>query len=179
MRLRSRFGCVLIALGLGIGTALQFAAQNHPRGKPPPKQQGQAPSQGHRQQLQRTPKAQKGRPRKPNDENRSPQVRSDHDQRPDFNSNPTARSPLGNPKRFEDLSPAEKRRMLENQEKFSRLPPQRQREIREAAQWIRAGELVADLTGVAGSHIRERTRSPPVLPRSSPNCSLAANSGWR
>jgi hypothetical protein len=150
MKLRFRFGCLLIALGLGIGIVLPLVAQNRD-GNNPRQQQRQARRQ-ERQHQQGARRPQTGRPNadRPRKSvplnrptkmntlkgaNRPPNLRAESDQRPNFNSNrpPTASNPQATPRRFQDLSPEEKRRVLQNREKFNRLSPQRQQEIREAA----------------------------------------------
>ena len=71
--------------------------------------------------------------------NRPPNARSDAEQ-PNFNPNrpPNASNRPASPKNYRDLSPQEK----QNLEKFNRMPPQRQQEIREAARnW---GKLTAE-----------------------------------
>jgi hypothetical protein len=67
--------------------------------------------------------------------NRPPNVRGESDQRPNFNPNrpPAATRRRATPRRFQDLSQEEKRRVLQNQERFNRLSPQKQQEMREAA----------------------------------------------
>lgn len=164
-KMRFRFGCLLIALGLSMGVVLQFAAQNRNQNKPPqqqrqpPKQERRQP-QGARRSQSRRPNAERPRssvtPIRPTEmntlkgANRPPNVRGESDQRPNFNPNrpPTATSRRATPRRFQDLSPEEKRRVLQNQERFNRLSPQKQQEMREAAKnWAR-------LTSEQQNHIK-------------------------
>jgi hypothetical protein len=64
------------------------------------------------------------------------------------NRPPTVNNPPARPKRFQDLTPEEKRRVLQNQDKFNRLSPQKQQEMREAVQnWAR-------LTSAQQNHIK-------------------------
>jgi hypothetical protein len=174
MKLRLQFGRWLLALASIVGMALPCAAQKRDNNKPPQQrqQQRQAPRQERRQPQQESRRAQNGRPGNdrahnnvaPNRQsnsmgmiggNRPPNAR-ESGQRPDFNPNrpPSASNSQANGRRFQDLSPAEKQRVLQNREKFNRLPPQRQQEIREAAQnWKR-------LTPEQQTHIKN-----DVLPR--------------
>lgn len=55
-----------------------------------------------------------------------------------LNRPPNASSSQGNPRRFRDLSPEDKQRVLQNQKRFNQLPPQRQQEMKDAARnWQR------------------------------------------
>jgi hypothetical protein len=165
MKLRFRFGCLLIALGLSTGVVLPFAAQNRNENKPPqqqrqPQKQERRQQQGARGSQSRRPDVERSRssvtPIRPTEmntlkgANRPSNVRGESDQRPNFNPNrpPTATSPQVTPRRFQDLSPEEKRRVLRNQERFNRLSPQKQQEMREAAKnW-------AKLTTEQQNHIK-------------------------
>jgi uncharacterized protein DUF3106 len=166
MKLRFRFGCLLIALGLSMGEVLPFVPQNRNEGKPP-QQQRQPPKQERRQGARRSqsrrPNAERPRssvtPTRPTEmntlkgANRPPNVRGEPDQRSNFNPNrpSTATSPQPTPRRFQDLSPEEKRRVLQNQERFNHLSPQKQQEMREAAKnWAR-------LTPEQQNHIEKRS----------------------
>ena len=60
--------------------------------------------------------------------NRPPNARSESE-RPNFNPNRPPSANNSQPRRFQDLSPKEK----QNYEKFNRLPPQKQQEIRDNA----------------------------------------------
>jgi hypothetical protein len=59
-------------------------------------------------------------------ENRPQNISGGANRQPNFNPNRP-------PKRFQDLSPADRQRVLQNREKFNQLPPQKQQEIRERA----------------------------------------------
>jgi uncharacterized protein DUF3106 len=178
MKPRLQFGGWLIALGISVGMVVPCAAQNRDANKPPqqPKQQQrQLPRQEQRQERrQQQPEGRRvqnggpsnDRPRNqvaPNrfpanrptgsmstlGGNHPPNMRGDSAQ-PNFNPNrpPNASNSPANARRFQDLSPADRQRVLQNREKFDRLPPQRQQEIREAAQnWNR-------LTREQQSHIK-------------------------
>ena len=148
MKLKLQFGGLLIALGVSVGLALPSAAQNRNPNRPQ-QQQRQAPRQAPRQERrppQQSPRTQGGRqntdrphnntpvnrPYEPagtrNEANRPPNVAGESGRQPNFNPN---RPPNG--RRFQDLSLADRQKVLQNREKFDRLPPQRQQELREAA----------------------------------------------
>ena len=83
------------------------------------------------------------------DKNKPPQQQRQQQNRP-----PNAGNPQSNARRFQDLSPADRQRVLQNREKFNRLPPQKQQEVRDAARnWER-------LTPQQQTHIRN-----DVLPK--------------
>ena len=154
MKLRIQFGELVIALGICALLALPCAAQKHENKPPQPQRQQQprAQRQERRQQQQGNRRAQNNRPSNdrphnnaaPNREpqnrqpesmgmiggNRPPNARDS--ERPNLNPNrpPNAgNSSKVKPPRYQDLTPKEK----QNYEKFNRLSPQRQQEIREAA----------------------------------------------
>jgi hypothetical protein len=156
MKLRIQIGCLLIVLGIGAGMAFPSAAQNREANKPPQQQRQQqrqqprqAPRPERRQQRQDARTAPNGRPNadrprnmapsnRPTESmstlgggNRPPNAGNQPGQRPNFNPNrpPNASNPQTNPRRFRDLTPEQKR----SWEKFNRLPPQKQQEMREAA----------------------------------------------
>jgi hypothetical protein len=138
--------------------ALPCAAQKHDNKPPQPQRQQQPkpPRQERRQQQQENRRAQNNRPnvnrpgndrprnaapiRQPQNRqpdsmgmiggNRPPNTRGESGQ-PNLNPNrpPNANNSQVKPKRFQDLSPKER----QNYEKFNRLPPQRQQEIRDNA----------------------------------------------
>jgi hypothetical protein len=178
MKPQLQIGCFLIALGIGAGMALPCAAQNHQANKPPQQQRQEqrpqsrpAPRPERRQDTRRAPN---GRPNAdrpsnvappnripPNRQtesmgmvnggNRPPNARGESAQ-PNFNPNrpPNASNRPANTKRYQDLSPQEKK----NYEDFRRLPPQKQQEIRETLRtWQR-------LTPEQQGHIRN-----DVLPK--------------
>lgn len=154
MRLRLRFGCALVALGLAVRTAVPLAAQNH-AGDKPSQEQRQAPRQEPRQAQQRGRKPQGGRlntdrSRNNISPNRSTEMKSPNGgNRPPTVDNPPARPKrFQDTKRFQDLTTEEKRRVLLNQDKFNHLSPQKQQEMREAARnW-------AKLTTAQQNHIK-------------------------
>lgn len=145
MKGRIQFGkWLLVAASIAL-LALPCAAQKREANRPPQQQRQQQPK-GQKQERRQQQENRKGqnnrrnndRPRNnatPNREqqnkqpesmgmiggNRPPNARSDAE-RPNFNPNRP-------PKRFQDLSPKEK----QNYEKFNRLSPQRQQEIRDNA----------------------------------------------
>src|SRR5215472_11932689 len=157
MKLRLQFGGLLLALGISAGMALPSAAQKREANKPPQERQQprQAPRQERRQERPNSGRIPGGRPNaadrphsaapanRPAESmstiggSRSPNanIRSD-EQRPDFNPNrpPNATSRQTGPKRYQDLSPAEKR----SYDQYRRLPPQKQQQMQEAARnWSR------------------------------------------
>lgn len=172
MKLRLQFGGVLIALAISVAMALPCAAQkpetkrtpqNREANRPPRQQQGQAPRQERRQppearkpqhERQNVERPNNARPNRatesistPNAGNRPPNVRGESE-RPNFNPNRPPNAGNSPAKRFQDLSPADRQRVLQNREKFDRLPPQKQQEMREAARnWQR-------LTPNQQSHIK-------------------------
>ena len=182
MKIKLQFGGLLVALGISVAIALPCAAQGRQSNKPPqqPRPQ-QAPRQEHRPPHQQGGKAQGGRPnynRPGNDRphnnpaanrpsptkqtesmgmiggDRPPNGRAESGQRQEFNPNRPPNAGNSQPRRFQDLSSADKQKVLQNREKFNRLPPQRQQEMREAAQnWKR-------LTPGQQAHIRN-----DVLPK--------------
>lgn len=152
MRLRFQFGGLLIALGISAGMALPGAAQNRNANRPPQQQQRPAarPAQGQGRPQQQGPRGgQNGRPNanrpinnapanRPNEstgprnqENRPPSVGGESGREPNFNPNrpPNATSRQAVPKRYQDLSPAEKR----TYDQYSKMPPQKRQQMREAA----------------------------------------------
>jgi hypothetical protein len=169
MRLRLQFGGLLIALGICAAVALpcaaqkprtNWAAQNRESNKPPkqqkpPKQAERPPRAGGG----RNTTARPSRPTENTNVNRPPRRGGETmqgPQGPSFNANrpPNANRPQANVKRFQDLSPEEKQKVLRNRDMFNRLPPQRQQEMREAARnWQR-------LTPEQQNHIRS-----DVLPK--------------
>ena len=157
MKLRIQFGMWVLAVANSAGMALPCAAQKHDNNKPPQQQrqqQRQVPRQERRQPQQQGGRAQSGRPgndrphnnaaanrpspNKPTESmgmiggERPPNARGESGQRPNFNPNRPPNAGSSQPRRFQDLSPAEKR----NYEQFKKLPPQKQQEIRDRGrQW--------------------------------------------
>lgn len=150
MNRRIQFGKWLLTAASVALLALPCVAQKHDK---PPQPQRQAPRQQaprqERRQQQENRKGQNNRPNSDRPRNNAAPKREPQNRQPDSmsmiggnrppnardserpNSNPN-RPPNANnsqPKRFQDLSPKEK----QNYEKFNRLPPQKQQEIREAA----------------------------------------------
>lgn len=168
MSRRIQFGKWLLAAAGILLLALPSAAQK--RENRPPQQPRQAPRQQAPRQERRQPQEDRrpqsnrpsnDRPRNNAAPNREPQNRQPESmgmiggnrapnarepERPNFNPNrpPNAGNPQSRPKRFQDLSPKEK----QNYERFNRLPPQKQQEIRDNARaWGR-------LTPAQQSHIK-------------------------
>jgi len=131
--------------------ALPCAAQKHDRPPQQPKQQPQPPRQERRQQQQENRRGHNNRPNNDRPRNAAPNRQSENRQpdsmsmiggnrppnarnesaQPNFNPNrpPNVNNSQAKPKRFQDLSPKER----QNFEKFNRLPPQKQQEIRDNA----------------------------------------------
>jgi hypothetical protein len=159
MKRRIQFGKWLLAAASIALLALPCAAQKHDNKPPQPQRQQQPkpPRQERHQQQQANRRAQNNRPnanrpgndrppsnaapiRQPQNRqpdsmgmiggNRPPNTRGESGQ-PNLNPNrpPSANNSQAKPKRFQDLSPKER----QNYEKFNRLPPQRQQEIRDNA----------------------------------------------
>ena len=79
--------------------------------------------------------------------NRPPEASRESGRQPSFNPNRPPSAGNLQPRRFQDLSPAEKQKVLQNREKFNRLPPQKQQELK------RAGEVWGRLTPAQREHI--------------------------
>ena len=155
MTRRIQFGKWLLAAASVALLALPCAAQKREASRPPqPQRQAprqQAPRQERRQQQQnrgaQNNRPNNDRPRNNAAPNREPQNRQPESMgmiggnrppnapnesgRPNFNPNrpPNAGNSQARPKRFQDLSPKEK----QNYERFNRLSPQKQQEIRDNA----------------------------------------------
>ena len=151
MKLRLQFGGLLIALGISAGMALPCAGQNRNANRPPQQQQRPAarpaPRPERRQEAPRAPQGGRGNANRPgnyappnrqgesagqrNEGNRPTNLPGETGRQPNFNPNrppnATGRQPV--PKRYQDLSPAEKR----SYDQYSKLPPQKQQQMREAA----------------------------------------------
>lgn len=164
MKPRFQFGGWLVALGVSMAIALPCVAQT--RNRPPQRQQ--APRQAPRQTPQPNRRAQNGRQgnsRPGNDRahnnaaqnrpapsgqpaNRQPEsmgmVGGDRPSNARGESGQANFNPNRPPKRYQDLSPAEKR----SYDQFSKLPAQKQQQMRDAARaW-------AKLTPGQQSHIK-------------------------
>ena len=142
MKLRLQFGGWLMALGISAAMALPCAAQkphtgppaqSHSAGKPapPPRAPKQADRPPHNTGSQSRPNS-NSRPAgnanaNPNP-NRPPNANNESGQRPSFNPNRPPNATV----RPRDLTPQQR----QNLEKFYRLPPQKQQEIRDRLrQW--------------------------------------------
>ena len=178
MKRRIQFGKLLLGVASIALLSLPCAAQKHENRPPQPQRQQpaprQAPRQGRRQQQQQENR--RGQNNRPNNDrprnnaapNREPQNRQPESmsmvggsrppnarndaERSNINPNrpPNANTSQARPKRFQDLSPKEK----QNYEKFNRLSPQKQQEIRDNARaWSK-------LTPGQQSHIKN-----DVLPK--------------
>jgi Protein of unknown function (DUF3106) len=146
MKRRIQFGeWVLAAAGIAL-LALPCAAQKREANRPPQQQRQQQPKaqRQDRRQQQENRKGQNNRPnREPQNRqpesmgmiggNRPPNARNDAE-RSNINPNrpPNAGNSQAKPPRFQDLTPQQK----QNWEKFNRMSPQRQQEVRDnARQW--------------------------------------------
>lgn len=151
MNRRIQFGKWLFAAASIALLALPCAAQKREANRPPQQQRPPQPK-AQRQERRQQQENRKGQNNKPNNDrphnnaapnqnrqpesmgmiggNRPPNARNDAE-RSNINLNrpPNAGNSQAKPKRFQDLSPKEK----QNYEKFSRLSPQRQQEIRDNA----------------------------------------------
>lgn len=159
MKRRIQFGKLLLALGICAGMVIPCAAQNRNKNRPPQQQREQRVPRQENRPPQRQGGAQRGRPSAgrphnnmaPNRQspsgqtesmgmiggNRPPDARSEFGRQSNFNPNRP-------PKRYQDLTPQEKQSL----EKFNRLPPQKQQEMRERArEWQK-------LTPQQQNHIR-------------------------
>jgi uncharacterized protein DUF3106 len=153
MKRRIQFGKWLLTAASIALLVLPCGAQKR-ENRPPqqPKQQPKAQRQERRQQ-QENRRAQNNRPNNDRPRNnaapsRGPQNRQSESmgmiggnrppnareaERPNFNPNRPPNGSNSQPRRLQDMSPAEKQKVLQNNEKFNRLPPQKQQEIRDNA----------------------------------------------
>lgn len=151
MKPRIQFGKWLLAAASIVLLALPCAAQKREANRPPQQQRPSQPK-AQRQERRQQPENRKGQNNKPNNDrphsnavpnqnrqpesmgmvggNRPPNARNDAE-RSNINPNrpPNGGNSQAKPKRFQDLSPQQK----QNYEKFNRLSPQRQQEIRDNA----------------------------------------------
>lgn len=151
-------GCML---ALGIGAALtvpSFAqgpransAQNHQQNKPPApqrQQQRQAQNRAHQQQQQGARRAQNGRQN--SGANRPPNLNASHlgTTQPNVNPNrpPTAYTPPT--RKFNELSPQDKQRVLEYNRRLQSLPPAQRQEMQDRAR------IWGQMTPEQRNHIR-------------------------
>jgi len=148
---------LLVALGISLAMTPPCAAQKHDANKPPqqPRQQ-QAPKQERRQPLQQGGRGQGARPNynrpandrphnnaAPNREpqnrqpdsmsmiggNRPPNARGESGQ-PNLNPNRPPNASNSQPRRVQDRSPAEQRKLLENNRKLQKLSPAERQELK-------------------------------------------------
>lgn len=147
MRRRIQFGKWLLAAASIALLALPCAAQKREANRPPQqqKQQPKAQRQERRQQQQANRRAQNNRPNNDRPRNNPAANREPQNRPPESmgmiggNRPPNATS--SQPRRLQDLSPKEK----QNYEKFNRLSPQKQQEIRDNARaW---GKLTQEQQG--------------------------------
>jgi hypothetical protein len=148
-------------MALGISAALatpSFAqgprangAQNHPSAKPPApqrQQQRQAQRQGHQQQQQGARRAQNGRQN--SGANRPPNSNASRPgtTQPNVNPNrpPTAYTPPT--RKFNELSPQDKQRVLEYNRRLQSLPPAQRQEMQDRAR------IWGQMTPEQRNHIR-------------------------
>lgn len=153
MKRRIQFGeWLLAAAGMAL-LALPCAAQKREANRPPQQQKQQQPKaqrQERRQQQQANRKAENNRPnnnRPSNDRPRSNAApnRDPQNRQPEsmgmIGGNRPPNATTSQPRRLQDLSPKEK----QNYEKFNRLSPQKQQEIRDNARaW---GKLTPEQQG--------------------------------
>lgn len=171
MRQRLQFGGWLIALGISAAMALPCAAQKHNANKPPQQRQtqkperrpsprpepgGRSPHNGRPSNNRPANTAAANRPaRSPQTEsmgmlggNRPPDAGGESRRQPSFSPNRPPNAGNLQPRRFQDLSPAEKQKVLQNRDKFNHLPPQKQQEIKSAS------EVWGRLTPAQREHIK-------------------------
>jgi hypothetical protein len=148
MKLGLQFGGLLLVLGINAGMDLPSAAQKREANRPPQqqKQQARPALRQERRQPQESRRTQSGhpnvdRPRSNVPPNRPTESMNTFGNRPsnvggesgrmNINPNrpPNATGSQSRPKQYRDLSPAEKR----SYDQYSKLPPQRQQELRDAA----------------------------------------------
>ena len=171
MKRRIQFGKWLLAAASIALLALPCVAQKREANRPPQQQRQQQPKaqKQERRQQQENRKGQNNRPNNdrprnnaaPNREpqnrqpesmgmiggNRPPNARNDAE-RPNTNPNRPPNANSSQPRRLQDMSPAEKQKVLQNNEKYNRMSPQKQQEIQDAYRnWKK-------LTPEQQSHIR-------------------------
>jgi len=174
MKLRFQFVGLLVALGITAAMAIPCAAQKRDANKPPQQRQQHAPRQEHRPP-QQGGRAQGGRPNynrpgndrprnnaSPNREaprnqtdsmgmiggNRPPNGRAESGQRQDFNPNRPPNAGNLQPRRLQDLSPADKQKVLENNRRLQKLSPAEHQELHQRE------EVWGRLTAEQKSHIK-------------------------
>jgi hypothetical protein len=163
MKRRIQFEKWLVAAASIALLALPCAAQKHD--KPPQQQrqqQAKPPRQERRQERQENRRGQNNRPnnaapnRKPEnrqpesmgmiDGNRPPNARNDAE-RPNLSPNRPPNASNSQPQRLQDLSPAERQRVLENNRRLQKMSPAERQEIKKREQ------IYSRLTAEQKSHI--------------------------
>ncbi len=181
MKLRFQFGAWLCGLGLSAALLVPcVSAQNRPSNDRPPARQQQQPSREASRPPRNDRPSGSYRPQgPPRGENRQPAYQDRgraNDNRPRGNASPRpydnrrdtrndrpqnsyrqqapATPPPDVQQRLRNMSPQERNRLAENQRKFNQLPPQRQQEMK------RAAENWGKLTPEQRNHLRN-----DVLPK--------------
>ncbi len=181
MKLRFQFGAWLCGLGLSAALLVPcVSAQNRPSNDRPPARQQQQPSREASRPARNDRPSGSYRPQgPPRGENRQPAYQDRgraNDNRPRGNASPRpydnrrdtrndrpqnsyrqqapATPPPDVQQRLRNMSPQERNRLAENQRKFNQLPPQRQQEMK------RAAENWGKLTPEQRNHLRN-----DVLPK--------------
>lgn len=155
MKRRIQFGKWLLAVASVALLALPCTAQKRESNRPPQQQRQQQPKaqRQERRQQQENRKGQNNRPsnnRSNSDRsrnnpaanrgpesmgmiggNRPPNTRNDAE-RSNSNPNRPPNATGSQPRRLQDMSPAEKQKVFQNNEKFNRMSPQKQQEIKDA-----------------------------------------------
>ena len=154
MKLRFQFGAWLCGLGLGAALLAPWAsAQNRPSNDRPPTRQQQAPQQANRPPRNDRPSGSYHPQGSRGGQNRPPvtQDRRPANNRPQGNGNnggpgrndrpqnsyrqqTPATPPPNVEERLRNMTPQERSRLAENQRRFNQLPPQRQQDMKRAAE---------------------------------------------
>jgi Protein of unknown function (DUF3106) len=164
MKQRFQFGAWLCGLGLSAALLVPCAnAQNRPSNDRPPARQQQAPQRNDRSSGSYHPQGPRGgqsrQPARQDRGNANPRAydngRGNRNDRPQNSYRQAPATPPPNVQdRWRNMTPQERSRMAENQRKFNQLPPQRQQDMKRAAQnWEK-------LTPEQRSHIKN-----DVLPK--------------
>lgn len=160
MKPRIQFAGCLLALGISVMAAPSFGqranwAQNRQDNKPP-KEQRQQQRQQQRQERRQQQEPRRAQPERRQNENtgRPPERnlnRAETGARPDINPNrpPSAYTPPARPqKTFRDLSPEEKRKVIENNNRLRNLPPVQRQEM------LDRGRVWGQMTREQQDHVR-------------------------
>ena len=144
MKLRSQVAAGLLGLGLGALMVLPTSAKQRPQQntetrqerQPARREARQAPRpRNERQNNNRPPREAQRPPARPSNPNRPPEAQRYGNPRENPNRPPAN---YDRPKSFRELSPEEKRKVLENDRRLRNLPPDRQDEFRNRARvWDR------------------------------------------